>query len=193
MKRWKVTVITLALVVTGCIGGFMVFLGAISEDVPSPQKINPTAQAKPTSIIVDPSTFSTIEITRLVNAERAARGLPNLTENTALNVSALAKCSHMVTNNYWEHTAPDGTEPWSFIYAAGYQYSYAGENLGYGFKDEASLVSGWVKSPTHMANLVGPNYSEVGHGICQAPIGYNGDTTQNRHAIIVQHFGAPAN
>lgn len=118
------------------------------------------------------------------NAARIANGLSPLAINTKLNNAAQAKAQHMADNNYWAHTAPDGTQPWYFFNQAGYSYLRAGENLAYGFSDSQTAVDGWMNSPSHRDNILG-NYVDVGFGIVNVP-NYqdNGEQT-----IVVAHYG----
>lgn len=98
----------------------------------------------------------------LANQEREKAGLAPLTLNAELSEAAQNKASHMIANNYWDHYAPDGTTPWSFIKASGYDYKTAGENLAEGFSYSSDVVAGWMNSPTHKANVLG-DYADVGY------------------------------
>ncbi len=67
----------------------------------------------------------------------------------------------MQANNYFEHTAPDGTTGWYFIGLTGYDYLTAGENLAASNEDASAVVNGWMNSPGHRANLLNPKFTEV--------------------------------
>ncbi len=126
------------------------------------------------------------EIISLTNSERAQNKIAVLAENTLLNQSAQAKADDMATKGYFAHNSPDGTQPWSWIDAAGYDYQYAGENLAVRFVDSKDVVVGWMASPTHRANIVKPAYTEVGVGIAQGM--YKGQIA----TFVVQHFAKPS-
>lgn len=134
--------------------------------------------------------YTTANLTKFTNVERARYNLQPVTENQLLDRSAQAKCEHMVLHNYWEHYAPDGTTPWYFITAQGYSYHYAGENLGYGYANAEQMLFGWMNSPKHKENIVKPAYTEVGFGICTAPTPYADQAVGGRQ-IVVQHFASP--
>jgi hypothetical protein len=121
------------------------------------------------------------------NISRGDNGLGPLNLNSKLNNSAQAKAQHMADNNYWAHVAPDGTQPWYFFEAAGYDYLAAGENLAYGFDSSFAVNQGWMNSPGHRANIVG-DYSDVGFGFVDAPNFQGGEYT-----IVVAHYGKPLN
>lgn len=93
-------------------------------------------------------------IESLVNSERIANNIAILKSSKELRQSACEKAQHMVDYNYWSHTAPDGTEPWYFIEKV-YDYTAAGENLAKNFNSQEEIVSGWMNSETHKANILG--------------------------------------
>lgn len=126
---------------------------------------------------------SDVELLNLTNYERAQAGQPPLTLNRQLSEAAKKKSAHMFANNYWAHFAPDGTSPWDFIRGEGYSYTYAGENLAKGFTTSYDAVKAWMKSPTHKANILSPNYREVGFSVGEGKL--QGEET----VLIVQEFG----
>lgn len=127
------------------------------------------------------------ELLNLTNYERAQNGLPPLSLDKELSVAATNKGQHMFANNYWAHFAPDGTTPWQFIRAAGYDYSYAGENLARGFTTSVDAMNAWMNSPTHRANILSPLYKDVGFSVQEGKL--QGEDT----VLIVQEFGQREN
>src|SRR3989344_2881883 len=125
------------------------------------------------------------EIVLFTNAERVQNKVSALKESVLLDRSAQAKADDMAARGYFAHNSPDGKQPWSWITAAGYNYRYAGENLAVRFIDSKDVVVAWMASPTHRANIVKPNYTEVGVGIAQGM--YKGQPA----TFVVQHFGKP--
>ena len=119
------------------------------------------------------------------NNERVKAGLPPLKYNSVLSESAAKKAKDMFADNYWAHTAPDGTTPWDFLKSVGYKYSVAGENLARDFYDTESLLKAWMNSPTHKANIIHSKYQEIGIGVV------NGTLGGIKTTLVVQHFGTP--
>ena len=117
------------------------------------------------------------------NEQRVANGLSQLRENGLLAQAAAAKAQDMFSKNYWAHFGPSGETPWSFILATGYDYEYAGENLAKNFLTSDAVVDAWMGSPTHKANILNGNYSEVGFAIIDGNL--NGEDT----TLVVQMFG----
>ena len=124
------------------------------------------------------------EVIRLTNVKRQEAGVQDLQYSAALSQAARAKGEHMLTNNYWSHIAPDGTEPWKFFLDSGYRYRYAGENLARDFSDSSSAISAWMASPSHKDNMLSGKYKEIGVAVVE------GDLNGVETTIIVQLFGA---
>ena len=138
------------------------------------------------SVLAYATSMSRTDLLNATNSFRAQNGLPPLSMNIQLNSSAQSKAQHMVDNDYWAHTAPDGTTPWYFFDAAGYNYSRAGENLAYGFATSQDAVNGWIASPGHRANMLG-DYQDVGFGFVDGANYQGGQNT-----VVVAHYGMPA-
>lgn len=121
----------------------------------------------------------------LANQEREKAGLAPLALNAQLSEAAKIKANHMVANNYWDHYAPDGTTPWSFINASGYEYKTAGENLAKGFSYSSDVVAGWMNSPTHKANVLKNSYIDVGYAVL------DGTVLGEETTLVVAMYGTP--
>jgi hypothetical protein len=126
------------------------------------------------------------EVIRLTNIERQKNGLPTLTEDLKLDDAARRKAANMFEENYWAHYSPSGKDPWSFINAAGYKFSYAGENLARNFSSSNDVVQAWMNSPSHKENLLNTHYQNV--GIAVVPGTLLGQET----TLVVQEFGRPS-
>ena len=111
------------------------------------------------------------ETLRLVNAARGtARSCGSkgfaatraLTWNARLEAAALAHNRDMVQNDFFDHQSSDGSILRDRIDRAGYAWSMIGENLAAGQDTLEAAMRGWIKSPGHCANLMNPNFTEVG-------------------------------
>ncbi len=125
------------------------------------------------------------KIIALTNNYRANNKRTALHESPILKLAASAKLTDMQKNNYWDHVSPSGVQPWEFIEKAGYNYSYAGENLGKGFSSAEGVVNAWIQSPKHQENLISSHYTEIGVAVGTAQIEGRNTT------LIVQMFGKP--
>jgi len=113
-------------------------------------------------------------------------GLPSLSGNQKLAAAAGQKIQNMFDKQYFEHVSPDGKGPGDLAKAAGYEYVMVGENLAMGnFKNDESLVTAWMNSPGHRANILNNRYMEIGVAVAQGK--FQGRTVW----LAVQEFGKP--
>ncbi|MFF2997064.1 CAP domain-containing protein [Streptomyces sp. NPDC057950] len=105
------------------------------------------------------------EVVALTNAERAGEGLPPLLADTPLTVAAQAHSDDMVARAFYSHTSPDGSRPWDRAAAAGSARRTIGENIACGQRSAAEVVSGWMNSPGHRANILKPDFTRIGVGL----------------------------
>ncbi len=128
------------------------------------------------------------QILTLTNQRRLDAGLPALKLDDRLADAARRKAGDMFTFNYWAHVNPQNNrEPWYFFDAAGYQYRYAGENLGRDFGTTSPLVQAWIDSTTHRENLLSSRYRDTGIAVVN-------DTLQGvETTLVVQLFGTLQN
>lgn len=100
----------------------------------------------------------------LINVERKTQNIRPLRYNPQLEISAKMKAMDMVERGYWGHVAPDGTEPWGFFLAAGYDYRNSGENLARDFCGADEVFQAFKDSPAHYENMINEKFAEFGTG-----------------------------
>lgn len=125
------------------------------------------------------------EIIALTNERRADYSVSAVKEDTLLNQSAQAKADEMAALGYFAHESPTGKKAWELIEDSGYAYQFAGENLAVRFVDSKDVLNGWMNSPSHRANIIKPNYTDIGVGVAQGM--YKGEPA----TFVVQHFATP--
>ena len=130
------------------------------------------------------------QVLRLTNLERAAHGLHPLTINYALSRAARFKSLEMLDLNYFNHASPVYGHwtniPLKFISF----HEGLGENLFALYNRQPAditpelFVQGWMNSPSHRANILHPQLTELGVGVVmRAPMG------NYRNAAATQMFG----
>ena len=117
------------------------------------------------------------------NKARIENGVPALAINEALNTAAQLKLDNMFQQQYWAHVAPDGTTPWHWFEQANYRYSEAGENLAKNFSTSGGVVSAWMVSPTHRANVLKDTYKDVGFAV------KTGELNGKQTTLVVAMYG----
>ncbi len=122
----------------------------------------------------------------LTNTERENIAAVPLHRNALLDEAARLKAEDMVKNQYFAHYSPSGVSPWYWFEQVSYTFAHAGENLAIHFTDSDAVVAAWMESPTHRANIVNKNYTEIGVGTAKGK--FDGFDT----VFVVQLFGSPA-
>lgn len=120
----------------------------------------------------------------LHNLTRARGRVGTLAVNAALATAASRHADDMVARGYFEHSTPDGGHFDQRILATGYMRGAngweIGENLIWAAGDLATpdaLMSSWLDSAGHRANLLEPVYRELGLGVSfGTPTGLDGVT-----------------
>jgi|SRR3989339_164174 len=128
--------------------------------------------------------ISESSLTKLTNEARNENNLLGLSWNGSLAEAAQLKAEDMFNKNYFAHNSPLGTTPWHWIQEVGYKYRVAGENLAMNFTTSQSVSDAWLKSLSHRANVLNPNYSEIGIAVKSGKI--NGKET----TIVVEFFAS---
>lgn len=109
------------------------------------------------------------QILDLVNAARRKEGLSELTmTNTQLSEAAQTRAKEIALKYYPAHYRPDGTKCFTVLGEVGLtaktDYQYAGENIASGWVSPVLVMQAWMNSPGHRANILNPNYTQIGIG-----------------------------
>ena len=137
------------------------------------------------SVLGDTANISTSGLLAQTNDARSSANEVPLTLNTDLTKAAQLKAYDMLANQYWAHTAPNGTEPWAWFDKVGYEYVAAGENLAKDFTTNNGVVSAWMNSKEHRENVLNAGYSDVGFGVVHGML--DGKETE----LVVAMYGTP--
>lgn len=104
------------------------------------------------------------QVVQLVNVEREKNGLPALYLDRGMSDIARTKSLDMANNNYFAHQSPIYGNAGNMLRQFGINWSSWGENLAYGQDTPEEVVSAWMKSPGHRANILSNNFSFIGVG-----------------------------
>lgn len=102
-----------------------------------------------------------------VNAARAKNGLSALTLDANMNRAAAVRAAEMAQS--FSHTRPNGSRGLTALNEAGVSYRTAGENIASGQQTAQAVVSAWMNSSGHRANILSSLFGRMGVG--QATIG----------------------
>ena len=107
------------------------------------------------------------EVVTLVNQERAKVGLAPLKDNWELSRVARYKSEDMANKNYFSHTSPTYGSPFDMMKNFGIKYMTAGENIAKGQQTSVSVMTAWMNSSGHKANILNANFTEIGVGVAR--------------------------
>lgn len=107
-----------------------------------------------------PSAAPSSAMLPLVNAQRAAHGLPALQTDAALTRAAQVRAREL--RSRFSHTRPNGTRGLTAIREAGLSYRTAGENIAYGQPTAQAVMHSWMQSAGHRANILHPRFDRLG-------------------------------
>ena len=166
----------------------LTLIGCGGDDGGAP--IDPSVPATPYCAPVAGFTSTALEdeILTIVNQHRAAgatcggqamAAVPPLTMVPSLRCAARVHTKDMVDRGYFDHTNPDGEQPWDRMERAGYTWSSAGENIAAGNGTAVATMGQWMNSAGHCRNIMSADYTDIGVGHVEAA------------AMWTQVFGAP--
>ena len=104
--------------------------------------------------------------------------------NATLGSTAEAHSRAMANGNFFDHQDPDGRTPGDRAELAGYSGQRVGENIAAGLDTASKVIAGWLASPGHCANLMNPQFSELGAA-------YANDPKSDAGIYWTALFGAP--
>ena len=107
------------------------------------------------------------EVLDIVNSERARVGLQPLRLHSQLIAAAQAHSDDMARHNFLSHTGSDGSSPFDRMRRYGYNFRWAGENVASGYSSPQDVMRGWMNSSGHRANILNPNFRDLGIGYAQ--------------------------
>jgi len=106
-------------------------------------------------------------VVKAINAEREKRHLLPLRQDVRLDRAAEARMDEMEKSGYWGHYPPDGSNPFAWLRLNGYDYAAAAENLAKGVESTEYLISGWMGSRGHRANILAWDLNDIGVAIIE--------------------------
>ncbi len=118
------------------------------------------------------------EILNLVNTERAKNGLNPLELDWQVSRVSQYKSDDMAKNNYFDHQSPTYGSPFDMLKSFNVKYRTAGENIAKGQKTPNAVMTAWMNSSGHRANILSQSYTHLG-------VGY---TVKNGTPYWVQQF-----
>jgi uncharacterized protein YkwD len=135
-----------------------------------------------------PAAAQTRAVACLVNWARRQDGRARLLRRSALRRAAELKGQRVASCGQFSHT-PCGAAVTSGVNAAGYRYATFGENLfaGTGSVTPRQVVTAWLNSPPHRANMLSGRFRHVG----AAPVRASGLLGRADAVVWTATFASP--
>ncbi|MEU7905830.1 CAP domain-containing protein [Actinoplanes sp. NPDC049118] len=105
------------------------------------------------------------EVASLVNKERAKAGCKALNTDARLVKAARGHSQDMATNNFFAHTNRQGISSAQRVLNAGYNWQRTGENIAAGQRTPAEVMTAWMNSSGHRANILNCAFRDLGVGV----------------------------
>jgi uncharacterized protein YkwD len=166
------------------LSGMMADLNAIfkaaEEELPTRPRIVPEKNVKRDYVYTPPPRPETVptlehEAFKLINAQRAVQGLPQLTWSDEVAKVARAHSQNMAGYKFFSHQGLDGLMVNGRADQAGLnKWRAIGENIAFmrGYQHPAEFaVECWMESVSHRENLLRADWKESAIGVAQASDG----------------------
>jgi len=106
------------------------------------------------------------QVLDLTNAERSRAGLGPLALSAQLNDAAQSYSQVLAGGACFEHTCGPVPTFGDRVGQAGYNgWNALGETIASGYPTPEAVIAGWMSSPGHRANLLSPDFTEMGIGL----------------------------
>lgn len=102
------------------------------------------------------------QVVDLVNAERVKAGMTPLEKSDEISLAAGVRAGEIISA--FSHTRPDGTSYRTALEQRGIAYRVCGENVAYGYSTPEAVMSAWMDSEGHRANILNQDYTSIGVG-----------------------------
>lgn len=109
------------------------------------------------------------EVISIINDIRRENSLSPLSANASVQNAAQIRSKEQT--QLFSHTRPNGNSCFSVLSEQGISYKGAGENIAYGQKNAEEVVTAWMASESHRANILSKNFTDIGVGCYISPSG----------------------
>ena len=172
MRSYLITIVVVVMATLVCVASQALASDDISGTwAPSPLAIQPEYQeqlsfSQAADIGVCGPSSPAQQVVELTNIARFENGgLPPLKMVEELDVSSYIHSINMAERNFFAHCDLDTKKaPWDRMTDAGYYWNWAGENIAAGYSSPAAVMTGWMNSSGHRANILDGEFREIGVG-----------------------------
>jgi uncharacterized protein YkwD len=162
-------VLVSTILLSACGSGTNLSDGTLQSSSPAPTTAAATAPSPGTNNAAPSAVMQ--QATKILNDIRAKQQncggeiyppQPPLAWNNAVAKAAEIESQWMQTNNAFSHVWPDGTGPGERLKMANYNWSNYAENIAAGQPTVEAVMTSWLASPGHCANMMRAGVTEWG-------------------------------
>ena len=113
----------------------------------------------------------TASVEQGVNEMRQAAGLRPYATEARLAQAAQGHACDMAQNGFFGHQGSNGSNSHRRVQQTGFRTCLTAENIAWGFRDPARIVSGWMTSPGHRQNILLDRADSAGVGVAEGADG----------------------
>ncbi|SOD69710.1 Uncharacterized conserved protein YkwD, contains CAP (CSP/antigen 5/PR1) domain [Streptomyces sp. 1222.2] len=135
-----------------------------SEPTKEKGKEKEKEKEKTSPVEISTETQAEAAVLLLVNEERAKAGCSPVAADSDLSRLAETFSKDMALRAFFDHTDPDGADPWDRAAALGIT-GLGGENIARGQATAEAVMEAWMNSPGHRANILNCDFKTLGVGV----------------------------
>ena len=105
-------------------------------------------------------------VLNLVNKYRKQNGLASVKLDSALSGAASTRAKEIISS--FSHTRPNGSSCFTVLSENGISYNGAGENIAYGQSSPDEVMTAWMNSAGHRANILNASFTRLGVGVYES-------------------------
>ncbi len=109
------------------------------------------------------------QVVNLINQQRSSHGCQPLHLSPQISAAAQAHSQDMALNDFVGHTGSDGSSIGERLTRAGYGWRMAAENIAAGQPTPEAVVTSWMSSSAHRANILNCALHDIGVGYYYQP------------------------
>ncbi len=162
-----------------------------SEEVPADAHCAAVADWDPAWSQWEEEVLQLVNEVRAVGADCGSEGqfgpAEPLSMDPVLRCSARLHSLDMFERDFFDHTNPDGLDPFDRMEEAGFSGSWMGENIAYGQQNPEEVMQAWIDSDGHCSNIMNENYTLLGVGYYPGADSWR----DGKQHFWTQNFGAP--
>jgi uncharacterized protein YkwD len=139
-------------------------VACVEDEAPTAPRAPGSSPSPSPSPSQGPTDAEVISFVDQMNAHRVSLGLAPLAWRSDLAAVATAHSQDMTDRDFFSHTNPDGQSPGDRITEAGITFTAWGENIAWGYPTGSSVLSAWLASSGHRANIENSLFTQHGVG-----------------------------